>query len=98
MKQIFQQLTERCPAIERHLADGVAVAIDGERRDSSDAIGGLEVREVLEPGADDAEPRPPLNFAMPKPARSPRVGAAPDRETAGNGYSAQAETQREAQS
>ena len=30
VKQLFQQLAELHPALERHLADGVAVAIDGQ--------------------------------------------------------------------
>ena len=30
VKQLFAQLTERYPEIERHLAEGVAVAIDGQ--------------------------------------------------------------------
>jgi hypothetical protein len=30
VKQLFTQLTERFPDIERHLAEGVAVAIDGQ--------------------------------------------------------------------
>jgi sulfur-carrier protein len=30
VQQLFQQLTERYPTIERHLADGIAVAIDGQ--------------------------------------------------------------------
>ena len=30
VKQLFQQLAERHPALARHLEDGVAVAIDGQ--------------------------------------------------------------------
>jgi len=30
VKQLYQQLTELHPALGRHLADGVAVAIDGQ--------------------------------------------------------------------
>lgn len=30
VQQLFAQLTERYPEIERHLAEGVAVAIDGQ--------------------------------------------------------------------
>jgi molybdopterin converting factor small subunit len=30
VQQLYQQLTELYPALERHLADGVAVAIDGQ--------------------------------------------------------------------
>ena len=30
VKQLFEQLTERHPALGRHLEDGVAVAIDGQ--------------------------------------------------------------------
>ncbi len=30
VKQLFQQLAELYPEIERHLAEGVAVAIDGQ--------------------------------------------------------------------
>ena len=30
VKQLFQQLTELHPAIQPHLADGIAVAIDGQ--------------------------------------------------------------------
>ena len=30
VKQLFQQLTDLHPALERHLRDGVAVAIDGQ--------------------------------------------------------------------
>jgi molybdopterin converting factor small subunit len=30
VKQLFQQLTELHPALEDHLAEGVAVAIDGQ--------------------------------------------------------------------
>jgi molybdopterin synthase sulfur carrier subunit len=45
VKQLFQQLTERYPAIERHLADGVAVAIDGQ----------IYQDALLEPIAPDSE-------------------------------------------
>ena len=30
VKQLFQQLAELHPALERHLQDGIAVAIDGQ--------------------------------------------------------------------
>ena len=30
VKQLFQQLTDLYPSLERHLADGLAVAIDGQ--------------------------------------------------------------------
>jgi molybdopterin converting factor small subunit len=30
VQQLYQQLTELYPVLERHLADGVAVAIDGQ--------------------------------------------------------------------
>jgi molybdopterin converting factor small subunit len=45
VKQLFQQLTELHPALEPHLAEGLAVAIDGQIYQDS----------LLEPIAPDSE-------------------------------------------
>jgi molybdopterin converting factor small subunit len=64
VKQLFEQLGERHPAIARHLQDGVAVAIDGQIYQDAllEAIGPdsevFVLPQIAGGGLDHPSPRP----------------------------------------